>query len=174
MAKFEQRQPKEFDEKVVEIKRVSQKTKGGNKISFSALVVIGNRKGKAGIGFSKAPDVLSAIQKSVRLAKKNLVTIEMVGDGTITHEILFKYKAAKILLKPAPEGTGIIAGGPVRAVVDAFGIRNIVSKRMGTNNKNLNVHATMMAISQLLPVSESKKPKAQDIEKPIQKVEKTQ
>lgn len=151
------KQPKEFDEKVIEIKRVSQKTKGGNKASFTALMVIGNKNGKAGIGFGKAPDVLSAIKKAVRKAKKSLVTIDLVGADTIVHEINFKYKSAKILLKPAPEGTGVIAGGPIRAVVDALGIKNIVSKRMGSSNKSLNVWATMEAIKHIRPATDKEK-----------------
>jgi len=145
----EPRAPKEFEEKVIEIKRVTQKKKGGNKISFSALVVIGDRKGRAAVGFNKAPDVMSAIQKSIGRAKKHLVTIKRVGADTIPHEILFKYKSAAILLKPAPEGTGVIAGGPIRSVLEAFGIRNLVSKMMGSNNKTLNVYATFMALEAL-------------------------
>jgi len=145
-------QPKEFEEKVIEIKRLSKKTKGGNQISFSALVVIGDRKGRGGIGHDKAKDVLSAIQKSIRLAKRNLVTIDL-ADGTIPHEVLYKRGAATILLKPAPEGTGVIAGGSVRAVVEVFGIRNIVSKRLGTSNKMSNVYATLEALQQIKKVS---------------------
>mgnify|MGYP001290654203 CR=1 FL=1 len=151
----EPREPKEFDEKVIEIKRVSKKTKGGNKISFSALVVVGNHKGKAGVGFGKAPDVISAIQKGVRLAKKDLYELD-VTQGTIAHEILHKRGAAKVLLKPAPVGTGVIAGGAVRVVVEAFGIQNIVSKRMGTPNKASNVHATFEALQALKPAKKTK------------------
>lgn len=145
-----ERKQKEFDEKVIEIKRTSKKTKGGNKISFSALVVIGDHKGRAGVGFGKAPDVVTAIQKGVRLAKRDLVTINIVDD-TISHETFYKRGAAKVILKPAPKGTGVIAGGAVRAVVEAFGIKNIVSKRMGTTNKASNVHATFDAIKSLKP-----------------------
>jgi len=145
----EPRAPKEFEEKVIEIKRVTQKKKGGNKISFSALVVIGDRKGRAAFGFNKAPDVMSAIQKSISGAKKHLITIKKVGADTIPHEIYFKYKSAAVLLKPAPEGTGVIAGGPIRSVVEAFGIRNLVSKMMGSNNKTLNVYATFMALESM-------------------------
>ena len=129
---------KEFDEKVIEIKRLSKKTKGGNKISFSALVVIGDHKGRAGVGLNKAKDVLPAIQKAIRTAKKNLITISM-EKGTIPHQITLKQGASIVLLKLAPEGTGVIAGGSVRAVVEAFGIRDIVTKSMGTNNKTSNV-----------------------------------
>lgn len=151
----EPRELKEFEEKVIEIKRVSKKTKGGNKVSFSALVVIGNHKGKAGVGFGKAPDVISAIQKGIRLAKRDLFELD-ITQGTISHEILHKRGAAKVLLKPAPVGTGVIAGGAVRVVVEAFGIQNIVSKRMGTPNKASNVHATFDALKSLMPAKKRK------------------
>ncbi|MGI5828299.1 MAG: 30S ribosomal protein S5 [Patescibacteria group bacterium] len=141
-------QQKEFDEKVVEIKRLSKKTKGGNQISFSALVVIGDHKGKGGVAVDKAKDVVSAIQKAIRSAKKKMITINL-ADGTIPHEILYKRGASTILLKPAPEGTGVIAGGAVRAVVEAFGVRNIVSKSLGTANKASNVFATFEALQQI-------------------------
>jgi small subunit ribosomal protein S5 len=150
------REPKEFEEKVIEIKRLSKKTKGGNKITFSALVVIGDHKGRAGVGLDKAQDVLSAIQKSIRVAKKNLVTVD-VQSGTIPHEVFIKDKSAKILLKPAPEGTGVIAGGSVRAIVESFGIRNIVSKTLGTANKTANVFATFKAMGSFKSNGVSKK-----------------
>jgi small subunit ribosomal protein S5 len=163
------REVKEFEEKIIEIRRVSKKTKGGNKINFSALVVIGDHNGRAGVGFSKAPDVLSTIQKSIRLAKKNLIKLDLV-DGTIPHQILHKRGAAVILLKPAPVGTGVIAGGAVRAVVEAFGIRNIVSKCMGTSNKISNVYATFEALTSMrvlnskIQLSSEQKQKSQESE----------
>lgn len=143
-----QRQNKEFDEKIVQIKRVSKKTKGGNKASFSALIVIGDKKGRVGIGLGKAPDVLSAIKKSVKKAKRNLITV-VIKNFTIPHEIYVKKGAARLIMKPAPAGTGVIAGGPVRIVVEAAGIRNIVAKILGTNNKASNVYAAMEALKQL-------------------------
>ncbi|PIS08723.1 30S ribosomal protein S5 [Candidatus Beckwithbacteria bacterium CG10_big_fil_rev_8_21_14_0_10_34_10] len=146
---------KEFDEKVVKISRVSKKTKGGNRISFSALMVIGDRKGRVGVALGKAPDVLSAIKKGVRKAKKKMITVPL-DKGTIPHEIYLKRGAAKILLKPAPEGTGVIAGGPVRSVVEVAGIKNIVSKILGTKNKASNVYATVEALGQLRKKDESK------------------
>jgi len=142
------REKKEFDEKVVKISRLSKKTKGGNRISFSALLVLGDKKGRVGVGLGKAPDVLSAIKKGVRLAKKNIIKISM-DKGTIPHEVLIKRGAAKVLLKPAPEGKGLIAGGPVRSVVEAAGVRNIVAKILGTRNKASNVYATVEALKQL-------------------------
>jgi len=146
---------KEFEEKVVQVNRVSKKTKGGNRISFSVLMVVGDRKGRVGVGLGKAPDVIAAIRKGVTRAKKHLIEVPMKGT-TITHEIFLKKGAAKILLKPAPPGTGIIAGGAVRAVVDAAGVRDIVSKVLGTNNKASNVYATMEAMKRLKPLEEMK------------------
>ena len=139
---------KEFEEKVIQVNRVSKKTKGGNKISFSVLIVVGDRKGKVGVGLGKAPSVLAAIKKGVKRAKKNLFKVPMKG-ATIPHQIYIKKGAAKILLKPAPPGTGVIAGGPVRLVVETAGIRNIVSKILGTRNKASNVYATIEALKQL-------------------------
>ncbi len=142
------RRDQEFEEKVIQVKRVSKKTKGGNKISFTALVVIGNRKGKIGLSLGKAPDVLSAIQKAIRQAKTKLFMVPM-ENGTIPHDIQIKRGAAKILIRRAPEGTGLIAGGPVRDVVEKAGIRNVVAKILGTSNKASNVYATIDALKQL-------------------------
>jgi small subunit ribosomal protein S5 len=146
---------KEFDEKSVEIKRVSKKTKGGNKVGFTALMVVGDKKGRVGVGLGKATDVASAIRKGTVTAKKNLVTINMTGT-TIAHEIRLKLKAARIMLKPAPAGTGVIAGGPVRAVVEAAGIKDVVAKILGSNNKYGNVLATFAALQQLKLRSDKK------------------
>ncbi len=140
--------PSEFEEKVVQVNRVSKKTKGGNKVGFSVLVVVGNKKGKVGVGLGGAPDVSAAVKKAVIYARKHLFTIPM-KQATIPHEVYVKVGAAKIMLKPAPPGTGVIAGGPVRAVVEAAGIRDIVSKILGTNNKASNVYATMEALKKL-------------------------
>lgn len=139
---------REFEEKVVQINRVSKKTKGGNRISFSVLTVVGDRKGRVGVGLGKAPDVASAIRKGFTYAKKHMITVPMKGS-TIPHEVRIKVGAAKILLKPAPPGSGIIAGGPVRPVVEAAGIRNISSKILGTTNKASNVYATLEALKKL-------------------------
>lgn len=141
---------REFEEKVVQVKRVSKKTKGGNKIGFSVIVVVGDKKGRVGVGLGKARDVASAIRKGVGLAKKRLVTVALVR-GTIPHDILVKRGAAKVLLKPAPEGSGVIAGGAVRVVVEAAGIRNISSKVLGTKNPASNIYATLEALGKLKP-----------------------
>lgn len=138
----------EFAEKVVQVNRVSKKTKGGNRIGFSVVVVVGDKKGRVGVGLGKAPDVSSAVQKGVSYAKKHLLTVSMRGT-TIPHEVRLKKGAARILLKPAPPGTGVIAGGAVRAVVEAAGIKDIVSKVLGTGNQASNVYATLEALSRL-------------------------
>lgn len=142
--------PSEFEEKVVQVNRVSKKTKGGNKIGFSVLVVVGDKKGRVGVGLGGAPDVSSAVKKAVLYARKHLFTVPL-NKTTIPHVVFVKVGAAKIMLKPAPAGTGVIAGGPVRAVVEAAGIRDIVSKILGTSNKASNVYATMEALKQLKP-----------------------
>lgn len=139
----------EFTEKVIQINRVSKKTTGGNKISFSALMVVGDKKGKVGVGLGKAGDVPSAIRKGISYAKKHLVIVPLV-KGTIPHDIYIKNGAAKILLKPAPVGSGVIAGGAVRAVVEAAGIQNVSSKVLGTKNKASNVYATLKALGNLM------------------------
>lgn len=138
----------EFDERVVQVNRVSRKTKGGNAISFSVLTVVGNRKGEVGIGLGKAPDVTGAIQKALRTARRSMFKVKMRG-GTIPHWVEAKYKAARVLLKPAPPGTGVIAGGAVRAVVEAAGVHNVVSKVLGSSNKLTNVKATVEALKAL-------------------------
>ncbi|HLA03954.1 MAG TPA: 30S ribosomal protein S5 [Patescibacteria group bacterium] len=138
----------EYDEKVIQVSRVSKKTKGGNRIGFSVLVVVGDKKGKVGVGLGKARDVAGSIRKGITYAKKHLISVPLVG-GTIPHDIYEKRGAAKILLRPAPEGSGVIAGGAVRAVVEACGIRNISGKVLGTRNKASNVYATIEALKNL-------------------------
>lgn len=141
-------QSKEFEEKVVQVNRVSKKTKGGNRIGFSVIVVVGDKKGRVGVGLGKARDVASAIRKGISLAKKHLIDVPLVG-GTIPHDIYIKRGAAKVILKPAPEGSGVIAGGAVRVVVEAAGIRNISSKVLGTKNPASNIYATLEALGSL-------------------------
>src|SRR3989338_5317010 len=145
----------ELIEKVVQVNRVSKKTKGGNKRGFSVLVVVGDRKGRVGVGLGKAPEVQSAIKKAVTYAKKHLVTVPMKGT-TIPHPINVKVGAAKIMLRPASAGTGVIAGGAVRAVTEAAGIHDILSKVLGTSNKASNVYATLKALQELAPIQKQK------------------
>ncbi len=146
--RFDQNRDKEFDERVMQVNRVSKKTKGGNRIGFSVLMVVGDKKSRVGVGLGKAPDVLSAIKKGVRLAKKHLITVPLRGT-TIPHDIRVKFGAAEIMIKPAPPGSGVIAGGAVRAVVEAAGIKDISSKVLGTRNQATNVYATMKALKLL-------------------------
>jgi len=146
---------KEFEEKVVQVNRVSKKTRGGNKISFSVLVVVGDRKGRVGVGLGKANDVSSSIAKAVDYAKKHLIRVPLKGT-TIPHDVRVKRGAAEVLLKPAPVGSGVIAGGAVRAVVEAVGIKDISSKVLGTKNQASNVYASLEALRQLHSLKEGK------------------
>lgn len=155
MARRTQQDKSNFDEKVVQVSRVSKKTKGGNQIGFSVLMVVGDRQGRVGVGLGKAPDVLSAIKKGVRKAKKRMFTVPMDG-ATIPFPLEVNEGAANIVLKPAPRGTGVIAGGAVRAVVEAAGIRDISSKILGTDNKASNVYATFAALRQIKLIVDKK------------------
>lgn len=145
MYKKNKEQTKEYIEKVIQIDRISRTVKGGRRIRFRALVVIGNMKGKVGIGVAKAQEVVTAIGKAINEAKKNIVEIKTVND-TIPHEIKYKYKSAIVFLKPAPKGTSIIAGGSVRSVLELSGIKNIAGKILGSSNKINNVLATYYAL----------------------------
>lgn len=146
---------KEYEENVVEIRRVSKKTKGGNQIRFSALVVVGDKKGKVGIGISKAKDVRSAIQKAIAYAKTRMITIPL-RDTTIHYPVSQKFSAARVLLKPAPKGSGIIAGGAMRVVLETAGVKDAVGKILGTKNKISNVYATFEALKSLKEIVERK------------------
>jgi small subunit ribosomal protein S5 len=146
--RFSQREPSEFIEDIVQINRVSKKTKGGNKIGFAALAVVGNKKGKVGVGLGKAGDVAAAIRKGVAIAKKHLIEVPLVNE-TIPFGVRVKLGAAQVLIKPAPKGSGVIAGGAVRSVVSAAGVENISSKVLGTNNQASNVYAAMEALKQI-------------------------
>jgi len=146
---------KEFEETVVEIKRISKKTKGGNQIRFSALLVVGDRKGKVGVGLSKAQDVRNAIRKALVKAQKNMIVIPLKGT-TLPCSTLEKFSAAKVLVKPAPKGSGIIAGGPMRVVLEAAGVKNAVGKILGTKNKASNVYATLKALETIAKLSARK------------------
>lgn len=147
MARFE-REQSEYIEKVVATNRVSKTVKGGRVMKFSALMVVGDGKGKVGFGLGKAAEVPEAIRKGIEDAKKNMITISLSGS-TIPHEIIGEAGAGRVLMKPAAPGTGVIAGGPVRAVMEAVGIKNIRTKSHGTQNPGNCVKATVAGLSEL-------------------------
>lgn len=141
---------KKYEERIITIRRVSKKTTGGNYISFSALVAIGDGQGNVGIGIGRGLEVPPAIQKAITQAKKNLVTIPIFNE-TIPHQVQLKYKASRLLLKPAPPGTGLKVGGVVRAVLDLAGVNNASGKIIGTRNQITNAYAVIEAVKKLKP-----------------------
>lgn len=144
------KEPKEFDEEVIQIDRVTRVVKGGRKLRFRATVAIGNRKGKVGIGIGKSNEVTGAIQKAIAKAKKNLIKVHLDGS-TIPHNIQYKFKAAKLLLLPAVPGTGLIAGGTIRKVLELAGVKDILSKSFGTTNKVNCSKVAFLALKELTP-----------------------
>lgn len=138
----------EFEEKVLYINRCSKVVKGGRKFSFSALIIVGDGQGHIGFGFAKANEVSDAIRKGSEAARKNIMTFEMEGT-TIPHEVIVEWDGAKVLLKPAPPGTGVIAGSKVRSVLELGGVKDIVAKSMGSNNPLNLVRATLEALFSL-------------------------
>ena len=149
-----QKQPKLYEEEVISIGRVTKVTKGGRHFRFSAVVVVGNKKGKVGLGTGKANEVPDAIKKAVQAATKNVVNVSIVEDRTIPHEAIGVQGASKVMLKPAAKGTGVKAGGPVRSVLEMAGVKDILSKSLGSNTKINMAYATLNALKAQKTVEE--------------------
>ncbi len=142
------REPREFEQKILDLARVTRVTKGGKRMRFRTCLIIGDRKGRVGMGVAKGADVAASVEKAFRQAKKNMITVTMV-NGTIPHRVDMKYGAAQIILKPAPEGTGLKSGGPIRLVLELAGVPNVITKVLGANNKINNAKATFAALRAL-------------------------
>ncbi len=155
----------EFEQRVLEIARVTRVMAGGKRMNFRACVVVGDKKGSVGVGLGKGADVTIAVNKAVNQAKKNLIKVNLVND-TIPHEVYQKVGAAKIILKPARQGRGVISGGVVRAILELAGIKNISSKTLGTNNKINNARCTIEALRSLKPIKTAKPEKTKEELKP--------
>lgn len=146
----EVREKPEYDQKVLDLRRTARVVAGGRRFSFRATLVVGNRNGKVGIGLGKGPDVASAVEKAVFQAKKNIIVVVMNDKKTIPHAVTAKYKAARIILKPAREGKGLMAGGPIRVIADMAGVKNLTAKILGrTTNKVNNGRAVIEALRKL-------------------------
>lgn len=159
---MEKSKDQEYVEKLIKLNRVAKVVKGGRRFSFSALVVVGDQKGRVGYGFGKANDVAEAIRKSIEKAKKSMIEVPMKRT-TIPHDIQGEFKSAKVLLRPAAPGTGVIAGGPVRAVMDACGIHDILAKSLGSKNTQNIVKATFDGLENLFDAKEVAKNRGKSI-----------
>jgi small subunit ribosomal protein S5 len=158
----------ELADRVVRVNRVAKVVKGGRKFSFSALIVVGDMNGRVGAGIGKAREVTEAIRKGMEVAKRNMITVPMVGT-TIPHEVRLKWGAARIMLKPAAPGTGVISGGAMRAVIETAGIKDILTKSHGTNNPINTVRATLAALQQLKTAQQVAELRGKDIEQMVGK-----
>lgn len=161
MQRYEQ--VSEFSEKLVYVNRVAKVVKGGKNFRFTALMVVGDQKGRVSCGMGKAAEIPEAIRKGVEDAKKQMMTVSM-KDTTIPHEVMGVFGSGKVLMMPAPEGTGVIAGGPVRAVIEAVGIKDIRTKSIGSNNPINMVKATLQGLSQLRTIEEVAKLRGKSVE----------
>ncbi len=163
----EQQEPKEFDQRILELARVTRVTKGGKRMRFRTCLIIGDKKGRVGIGIAKGADVAIAVEKAFRQAKKHLIEVPIVNE-TLPHNVSLKYGAAKIMLMPAPKGTGLKSGGPVRVVLELAGVPNAVSKLLGSSNKINNARATFKAL-ELMKISPEQKAATQARKQPAKK-----
>lgn len=153
----ERREPKEYEETTLSVDRVTRVVAGGRRMRFRAVVIVGNKKGKVGMGTGKANEVRTAVEKATAVAKRNMINVPLVR-GTIPHAVEVKFKASKLRLLPAAEGTGIIAGSALRVVLEHAGVKNVLSKRYGTTNKLVNAQGVLRALEKLRPV------RAEDLE----------
>ncbi len=165
-----EKEVKEFDEEVLQIDRVTRVVKGGRRLRFRCTVAIGDRKGRVGIGIGKASEVVNGIKKAVSKAKKSLIKVPITKTDSIPHEIKLKHKASRIFIMPASAGTGVIAGGSLRKILSLAGVKNVLSKTFGTNNKVINAQATLKALKKLRPVKKSmEKVEEKEEKKPVKK-----
>lgn len=152
-----EKEKKEFEEEVLQIDRVTRVVKGGRRLRFRCTVAIGDKKGRVGVGIGKATEVVNGIKKAVEKAKNSLVKVPITDKDSIPHEVKIKHKAARLFIMPASAGTGVIAGGALRKILNLAGIKNVLSKNYGTNNKVVTAQASIMALQKLKPVRKSKK-----------------
>ncbi|MBN2087281.1 30S ribosomal protein S5 [Candidatus Peregrinibacteria bacterium] len=160
-AKGHQKEQKEFEEEVLQIDRVTRVVKGGRRLRFRATVAIGDKKGRVGIGVGKASEVVTGIKKAVTKAKKDLIKVPITDGDTIPHEINFKYKSARLIILPASSGTGVIAGGSLRKILNLAGIKNVLSKNIGTRNALVVAQASIEALKTLRPLRSHDKKKSE-------------
>jgi small subunit ribosomal protein S5 len=160
---FRDREVSEFKEKLVAVNRVTKVVKGGRNFRFAALMVVGDEKGRVGVGMGKAAEIPEAIRKGVEAAKRNMITIPIVGTS-IPHEIIGEFSSGRVLLMPAPEGTGVIAGGPVRAVLETAGIKDIRTKSLGSSNPANMVKAAIQGLTELKTAEEVARLRGKSVE----------
>jgi len=158
-ADYREKEKKEFEEEVLQIDRVTRVVKGGRRLRFRATVAIGDKKGRVGVGVGKSSEVVGGIQKAVSRAKANLINVPITDGDTIPHAVRVKYKAAQMIVLPASPGTGVIAGGSLRKVLHLAGVKNVLSKNIGTRNTLVTAQAAIRALKQLRPVRDSQKKK---------------